>query len=140
MKKTWQWIIQYQREIDSEYHREMVNELLKWREATPYTEPPPHLLGYEAYFMWIPFTERMFQSVELQRTSSTSSEAMKPRHLNVCLKVLASILNAEKPIGCIQTWHQQQVYEMKRMLNKAHLRIYNVKTKEVIPAELMIGA
>ena len=137
MKKTWQWIIEYRREIepDSDYQQEMVEQLLTWKDTNPHADIPPHLWGYESYLKWVPFTESMFQQIQLSRASSTSSGAMKPRHLNDCLAVLASILNSGPDPNA--TGHQQRIYEMKRRMGKTHLRIFNVKTDEVIPGEIM---
>jgi len=130
MKKTWQWVIEYKRDLrDDSYAQSMVKELIDWRAACP-KDFNSRLEIYACYLDWVALTQDQFDTIRYTHFHQYGQRFMKPVHLNECLSIIVKILGPGYEPG-------DEVLGLARSFRVAeHYRIRNVKTGEIIPGEI----
>lgn len=126
MKKTWQWVIEYRREIDSDYTRKLVEELSALSaDCRPDSAQQAY---YRSYIEWVILPKSLMEDYHSFPEYNPGKE-MEPRHLNDCLERIVRLLKGKD---------EQDVNFRSQIIKNAHFRLRNVKTGEVIPGELFV--
>jgi len=130
MKKTWQWVIEYKRDLKNEsYAQDMVEELETWRLMNP-KDFNDGLEIYACYLDWVKLSQEQFDALRYTHPYQYGRAPMKPAHLNECLAAVVKILKPGYEPG-------DEVLGLSRSFRVAeHYQIRNVKTGEIIPGEI----
>ena len=123
MKKTWQWVIEYKRDLQNDsYAQDMADELVTWRLMNP-KDYNARLEIYACYLDWVALTQDQCNQLRYSYVQGGSPGFMKPIHLNDCLAIIVKLVGLETDvIGLFRP--------------ADHYRIRNVKTGEIIPGEI----